>query len=131
IGASVAGMGHETILRRYGILAGTLTCLTLLAWHLPPPLGLVPAVVGFVIAIAVSRLWGWVEDDRALAAMTEYRYDAPYRVGFREDFRDETLLGFIFLFLLLPISMMQLHEGKVFGSELFAGADHKSFFEWF
>jgi hypothetical protein len=66
-----------------------------------------------------------------LAAMTEYRYDAPYRVGFREDFRDETLLGFIFLFLLLPISMMQAHEGEIFGPGLFDRADGKSFLEWF
>lgn len=131
IGASVAGMGHETTLRRYGLLAGTLTCLTLLAWHLPPPLGLVPASVGFVIAISVSRLWSWVEDDRALAAMTEYKYDAPYRVGFREDFRDETLLGFIFVFTLLPISMMQAHVGNAFGPNLFDGAENKSFLEWF
>ena len=131
IGASVAGMGHETTLRRYGLLAGTLTCLTLLAWFLPPPLGLVPAGLGFVIAISVSRLWSWVEEDRALAAMTEYRYDAPYRVGFREDYRDETLLGFMFVFTLLPITMMQLHVGQVFGPNLFAGATGKTYLEWF
>lgn len=131
IGASVAGMGHDTIPRRYGLLAGTLTCLTLLAWYLPPPLGLIPAVIGFVLAISVSRLWSWVEEDRALAAMTEYKYDAPYRVGFREDFRDETLLGFIFVFTLLPISMMQAHFGQVFGPNLFYGAENKSFIEWF
>lgn len=131
IGAAVAGMGHETVLRRYGLLAATLTCLTLLAWYLPAPLGLVPAVLGFVIAISVSRLWSWVEDDRALAAMTEYKYDAPYRVGFREDFRDETLLGFMFLFILLPIMMMQAHVGQIFGPGLFDGAENKTFFDWF
>jgi hypothetical protein len=131
IGAGVAGMGHETVLRRYGLLAGSLTCLTLLALYLPPPLGLVPATLGFVMAISVSRLWSWVEEDRALAAMTEYRYDAPYRVGFREDFRDETLLGFIFVFILLPIAMMQAHVGQVFGPLLFDGAEDKSFLEWF
>jgi hypothetical protein len=130
IGASVAGMRQDGMLKRYTLLAVTLTCLTLLAWYLPPPLGLIPAFMGFVLAMAVSRLWGWVEEDRALASMTEYKHDAPYRVGFREDFRDETLLGFAFVFGLVPIAMMQAHVGAFFGPHLFEDADNQSFLGW-
>ncbi len=130
IGAGVVGMGHENAIVRYSVLAGSLGCLCLLGWFLPPPLGLAPCLFAFVFAVSVSRLWSWVEDDRALAAMTEYRATAPYRVGFREDFRDETLLGFIFVFLLVPVAMMQAHEGA-FAEQLFKHADNQPFEVWF
>ncbi len=131
VGAGVAGMGQRKVGARYLILAGSLICLCVLAWYLPAPLGLLPAFVGLVIAVSVSRLWAWVESDRALAAMTEYRLNAPYRVGFREDFRDEAMLAFAFVFILLPIAMMQAHTGRVFGETLFDGAEHRSFLDWF
>jgi len=102
-----------------------------MGWFLPAPMGLLPAFIAFVLAISVSRLWGWVEEDRALAAMTQYRSDNQYKVGFKQDYRDETLLGFIFVFSLVPIIMMQLHVGKVFGPALFKNADTTSFLPWF
>jgi hypothetical protein len=131
IGAGIAGMEHREPATRYTILVGTLLSLAILGWCLPPPLGLLPVVLGFVIAISVSRLWSWVEEDRALAAMTDFSATAPYRIGFREDYRDETLLGFIFVFALVPIAMMQAHEGKIFGEELFANAQDRPFLQWF
>ncbi|MDP3739301.1 MAG: hypothetical protein Q8R02_18070 [Hyphomonadaceae bacterium] len=131
IGSSVAGMGQETTLLRYATLAGSLLCLTVLAWNLPPPLGLVPAFLGFLLAISVSRLWSWVEEDRSLATMTDYNHNAPYRIGFREDYREEALLGFVFVFSLLPIAMMQAHEGQFFGPGMFVVPDDTGFFGWF
>lgn len=131
IGTHLLGMAQVNALTRFGIQIVTLTCLCLLAWLLPAPLGIVPACLGFILAVSVSRLWSWVEDDRALAAMTEYSRTAPYRVGFREDYRDETLVGFIFVFLLVPAAMMQAHNGQLFGPALFANADGKSFIDWF
>ena len=130
VGANICGMGHRSTSARYAILAGQLTCLALLGWWLPAPYGLLPCFVAFVLAVSVSRLWSWVEEDRSLAAMTEYRQASPYRIGFREDFRDETLLGFIFVFALVPIAMMQAHTGDVFGPELFKNADDKGFGSW-
>lgn len=111
LGSHVAGADHLKTRSRYLILGLTLICLTLLAWFLPTPLGLLPVVLGLTLALSLSRLWSWVEDDRDMAAATQYSPLAPQRVGFREDFRDETLLGFIFVLLLLPIGMMQAHEG--------------------
>jgi hypothetical protein len=131
IGTHVLGMAHVRPLVRFSIQIATLSCLCVLAWLLPAPLGIVPALAGFILAVSVSRLWSWVEDDRALAAMTEYSRTAPYRVGFREDYRDETLVGFIFVFLLVPAAMMQAHNGQLFGPELFNNADGKSFADWF
>ncbi len=131
VGAHVAGMGHRSMAMRYLTLAGSLAALCVMGWYLPAPYGLIPTFLVFVLAISVSRLWSWVEEDRALAAMTEYRTTAPYRLDFREDFRDETLLGFIFIFLAAPIAMMQAHNGSVFGPELFSNAEERSFADWF
>lgn len=130
LGAAMMGMGHQGVLMRYVVLVGTMTALCLMGWYLPPPLGLVPALLGFVFAMSVSRLWNWVEEDRALAAMTEYSPLAPYRLDFREDYRDETLLAFVFVFLLAPIAMMQANDGGVFGPHLFNNADGRHLGEW-
>lgn len=130
IGAAVVGMGHQGMAMRYIVLVGTMAALAFMGWYLPPPLGLFPAFAGFILAISVSRLWNWVEDDRALAAMTEYSLVAPYRLDFREDYKDETLLAFAFVFIFAPIAMMQANDGGVFGPHLFANADGRHLNEW-
>lgn len=122
IGSHVAGADHLKTRSRYGVLITTLGCLALLAWFLPPPLGLTPVVIGLVVALSLSRLWAWVEEDRDMASITGFSPLAPQRVGFREDFRDETLLGFIFVLVLLPIAWMQADSGV---TQIFQqGPDH-------
>lgn len=111
LGSHVAGADHLKTRSRYGILIATLGCLATLAWFLPPPLGLTPVVIGLVLALSLSRLWAWVEEDRDMASITGFSPLAPQRVGFREDFRDETLLGFIFVLVLLPVAWMQADQG--------------------
>jgi hypothetical protein len=130
IGAHAAGMEHRKTRTRYFILASTQTSLCVLAWFLPPPLGLLPAALGFVLALSISRLWSWVEDDRALAVITRFNPKAPIRVGFREDFRDETLLAFIFVLILIPIAMMQAHVSQMFGGPLFENSQENKFGAW-
>jgi hypothetical protein len=111
VGAHAAGMEHREIGSRYFVLAATMFVMAVLAWTLPAPLGLVPAGIGLLLALSVSRLWSWVEDDRNLASITGYNPDAPVKVGFREDFRDETLLGFVFVLVIIPIALMQADKG--------------------
>lgn len=130
IGAHAAGMEHRKTRTRYFILVCTQSSLCVLAWFLPPPLGLLPASLGFILALSISRLWSWVEDDRALAVITRFSPKAPIRVGFREDFRDETLLAFIFVLILIPIAMMQAHASQVFGGPLFDNSSNDRFGPW-
>jgi hypothetical protein len=130
IGAHAAGMDHHTMSARYVVLGGTLFCLSILAWCMPAPFGLIPAAIGFVLALSVSRLWSWVEEDRTLAAITRFNPDAPQRIGFGEDYRDEALLGFIFVLVLIPIAMAQADAGKVFGRDLFEGAGKADLGPW-
>lgn len=122
LGSHVAGADHLKTRSRYGILIATLGCLATLAWFLPAPFGLVAVVIGLIVALSLSRLWAWVEEDRDLASITGFSPLAPQRVGFREDFRDETLLGFIFVLLLLPMAWMQADTGV---TQIFQqGPDH-------
>lgn len=122
LGSHVAGADHLKTRSRYGILMTTLGCLAALAWFLPAPFGLAAVVIGLVVALSISRLWAWVEEDRDMASITGFSPLAPQRVGFREDFRDETLLGFIFVLLLLPMAWMQADTGVV---QIFQqGPDH-------
>ena len=118
IGAHAAGMEHRHMGSRYFVLAGTMLTLAVLAWNLPAPIGLIPAAIGLLLALSVSRLWSWVEDDRNLASITRFNPDAPIKVGFREDFRDETLLGFVFVLVIIPIALMQADKG-LFNLKLF------------
>lgn len=134
IGAVMVGMEHRNMWSRYLVLAATLGCLAVNGWFLPAPHGLVPALIALILALAVSRLWSWVEDDRALAALTGFNRDAPYRTEMREDYRDETLLGFIFVFALMPIIMYQIHHSPAFadnGGIFFVPEDQQhSFIDW-
>lgn len=123
IGAHVAGADHREWQSRYAVLGGALVCLAVMAWFLQPPWGLAPMGLGLVVALSVSRLWSWVEEDRNIASITKFNPLAPQRVGFREDFRDETILGFLFVLILIPIGMMQAHQSRVFGDYLFRSAD--------
>jgi len=132
--AVMSGMEHRTLAARYGILITMLVSLCLLGWYLPPQWGLIPCALGIVAAVSVSRLWSWVEDDRALAALTDFKPTTPYRTAMREDYRDETLLGFLFVFFLIPIMMRDAHGSQLFGHDMFTlpkGEAQTHFLDWF
>ena len=131
--AVMSGMEHRTLAARYGILITMLVSLCLLGWYLPPQWGLIPCALGIVAAVSVSRLWSWVEDDRALAALTDFKPTTPYRTAMREDYRDETLLGFLFVFFLIPVMMNDAHWSGLFGADMFnlpKGGETR-FLDWF
>lgn len=133
VGSGMAGMEHRNIWSRYVFLSSILTCLSVLGWFLPSPLGLIPSTLALTLAISVSRLWSWVEEDRALAALTNFNRNAPYKTELREDFRDETLLGFIFVFGLMPIIMYQMHHAPYYSPDgLFHVSENQqhSFLAW-
>lgn len=119
--APVLGISHRDTTLRYVVIIGTMLVLSLMGLYLPSPYGLIPTFLGFGLAIAVSRTWNWVEEDRALAALTNYKATAPYQTDMREDYLDETLLAFAFVFLLAPIAMMQAN-GTVPGNAAIPGA---------
>lgn len=131
IGAHVAGAGHTSAVDRYLVIASTQICLAVMAWNLPDPLGLIPAFIGFTLALSVSRLWAWVEEDRNLALITQYRQGVPQRVGFKEDYRDEAIFGFMFVLVIVPIALKQADAGRLFDLQYFEAADHNDLVPWF
>lgn len=130
IGAQVAGAGHNNPLARYAILGGTQLCLAAMTWFLPDPLGLITAFLGFTLALSVARLWAWVEEDRHLALITQFKANSPRRIGFKEDYRDEAIFGFIFVLALIPMALKQADAGQLFNFQYFTGANHNDPVPW-
>jgi hypothetical protein len=131
IGAHVAGASHNDPTARYSVLAGTQVCLAVMTWFLPDPLGLIPAFISFTLALSVSRLWAWVEEDRNLAMITQFNSNAPRRIGFKEDYRDEAIFGFMFVLAIIPMALKQADAGHLFNLTYFQNADHADPTPWF
>jgi hypothetical protein len=104
--AGSAGVTQRWLALRYGILLSVMGASTALGFILSPPYGLIPLAWGFLVAISISRRWGWVEEDRDLY-MLNRSVGAHLRVGFGEDLRDEALLSFTFMFVLIPLALRQ------------------------
>ncbi len=129
--AGAMGASQERGALRYGLLVGHLIPSAILGWFLPAPWGLVPLAWAFIGAMAVARRWAWVEEDRE-NAMLNRKFEGPHiKVGFAQDLRDEALLGFMSLFLLVPLALRQMHIA--FGGNLFVintGASADDLIAW-
>ncbi len=130
IGAQVAGAGHNNPYARYTVLAGTQLSLAVMTWFLPDPLGLITAFIGFTLALSVARLWAWVEEDRHLALVTQYKANTPRRIGFKEDYKDEAIFGFIFVLALIPMALKQADAGQLFNLHYFSNANYDEPVPW-
>ncbi len=109
--AGAAGVTQKSLFVRYLSLFGTLGACAVMGYWLEPPWGLAPLAWGFLVAIAISRRWAWIETDRELA-MLNRRFVGPHlRIGFGQDLRDEALLSFAFLLLLVPLGLRQAQIG--------------------
>lgn len=105
--AGGAGATQSSIFIRYVMLLGTLGACAAMGYWLEPPWGLVPLAWGFLVAVAISRRWAWIETDRELA-MLNRRFVGPHlRIGFGQDIRDEALLSFASLLILVPLALRQ------------------------
>jgi len=105
--AGAAGVTQGSLRVRYAALFSTLGACAVMGYWLEPPWGLAPLAWGFAVAIAISRRWAWIEADRELA-MLNRRFVGPHlRIGFAQDLRDEALLSFSSLLLLVPLALRQ------------------------
>lgn len=129
IGAEVAGATAQSSSVRYALIAGTQSSLAVMAWSLPDPLGLIPASVGFILALSVLRLWAWAEEDQNRAWLRKLSPNVSRRVVAR-DHGPDAILGLMFLLLLIPIALKQADAGQLFGQRFFDGADHSDPMPW-
>lgn len=119
--AGGAGAAQPWLLVRYTFLLCSILPCALLGYWLPAPWGLIPIAWGFVVAIAISRRWAWIEDDREIYMLNRRYNGAHVRVGFAQDLRDEALLSFMSMFFLVPLALRQAHLWSVAsGAPLFA-----------
>lgn len=105
---------------RYLYLAAYLVPLGVMGYWLPAPYGLVPIAWALLAAIAISRRWSWIEEDRETAMLNARFRGDHLKVGFDQDLRDEALLGFMAMFFLLPLALRQAHEwGQLLNAPVF------------
>lgn len=89
-------------------IVGMLLPLSALGFALPAPTGLLPIGIAVLLILAMGRRWSWVEDDREKALRLQTTRSDKFRIGFNNDMRDEALLGYAFLFVLVPLALRQI-----------------------
>jgi hypothetical protein len=100
-----------------------------MGYWLEPPWGLVPLAWGFLVAIAISRRWAWIETDRELAMLNRRFVCGHLRIGFAQDMRDEALLSFASLLILVPLARRQAQiaalgaDFELFNTDMAAARD--------
>lgn len=109
-GAVQAPDGRHGLGWHHALIIGILGPLTLLGFGLPQPWGLVPIGAAFLFALSIGRRWAWVEGDRETASRLRTTKGKDIHVGFSNDLRDEALLGYSFLFVLVPLTLFQLNQ---------------------
>ncbi|NIR62091.1 MAG: hypothetical protein GWO02_22710, partial [Gammaproteobacteria bacterium] len=119
--ASLVGARLRGPLLRYlwggGIILGAMAA----ALFAPRPWGLWAALAGIAAVVAVVRRWSWIEADRDTFIIERGAREGAIRVGFREDLRDEALLGIVCLFALIPLLLRQVQiETCAAGSPAFS-----------
>ncbi|MDP3736391.1 MAG: hypothetical protein Q8R02_03320 [Hyphomonadaceae bacterium] len=107
--APLAGVTQARTRHRYGVMLTYMLTCGVLGWYVPAPFGLAPIAFAFALAIAISRRWSWVEDDRALTLRNPGYSQDQLRVGVEQDLRDEALLALLSLLVFVPLAMRQVH----------------------
>lgn len=105
--------------------------LTGLGFILAPPYGLIPIGFGMIMVIGLGRRWAWIEEDRETASRLLKTESPEIQIGFDNDLKDEALLGYASLFLLVPLALHQINgwqTGVFEFSEAAAGTN--PFFIW-
>lgn len=128
--APLTGATQHGPLVPHGFVILSLVPLTALGFILPQPYGLAPIALGMLMVIALGRRWAWIEEDREIASRLLRTDGKEIQIGFENDLKDEALLGYAFLFILVPLALHQING--VFHA--FTGADgapiSDPFFAW-
>lgn len=107
----VAPLGGVTLnnpILRYGCLFGELFAAGILTWFCPAPFGLLGAFWVFILVFGVVRRWGWIEHLR-LAKHQDPDTTDSRKIKQIVDLRDEAMTSLLFLVLVVPLAMRQVH----------------------
>ncbi|MHA7859638.1 MAG: hypothetical protein ACX94D_16260 [Henriciella sp.] len=105
--------------------------LSAMGFVLAAPFGLIPISLAALIALALGRRWAWVEDDRETASRLQSTDPgkADIKVGFDDDLKDEALLGYASLFVLVPLALYQI-QGAMGVFEATSASTGNPFIDW-
>lgn len=91
-----------------------LSLLSILGLVIPRPYGLLPILLGILLAVSLGRRWAWIEEDRETASRLERTSGPNIHLGFENDLKDEALLGYAGLFVLVPLTLYQIQDITLF-----------------
>ncbi|MEM7660773.1 MAG: hypothetical protein AAF292_00885 [Pseudomonadota bacterium] len=103
--ANSAGMALQSPYSRHAVLISVLIPSAILAWYLPKALAFVPLAWALIVILAIARQWSWVEEDREVAMLNRSFDPKDLRIGFAQDQRDEALIGFAAMLLIIPVAL--------------------------
>lgn len=129
--ANALGANSTHWIARFALLLGSLIPCAVLGWWLPAPFGLIPLTLALVGSVAIARRWAWMEEDRENVMLARKFQGDHIRVGFAQDLKDEALVGFAVLFVIVPIALRQLHltfQGQAF--EIGSAGDINELLAW-
>jgi hypothetical protein len=110
MGVTQAKDGKHGIGFHHLYVIAIMSALTFLGFVLPEPTGLLPIALAFLFALAIGRRWSWVEADRETASRLRTDKSKDIHIGFGNDLRDESLIAYLFLFILLPLALYQIND---------------------
>lgn len=112
------------------VLIAMMMPLCALGFILASPFGLIPIAIGMLIVLALGRRWAWLEDDRETASRLQSTEGKEIHVGFENDLKDEALLGYAWLFILVPLALNQLQEWTHSFRPIEGAASGNAFVDW-
>jgi hypothetical protein len=104
--------------------------LTALGFILAPPYGLMPIGLGMIMVMGLGRRWAWIEEDRETASRLLKTESPEIQVGFDNDLKDEALLGYASLFLLVPLALHQINGWQTDAFLIDSAREGNPFFAW-
>ncbi len=107
--APLTGATQHGPLVPHSFVIFSLLPLTALGFILPEPYGLAPIALGMLMVISLGRRWAWIEEDREIASRLLRTDGKEIQIGFENDLKDEALLGYAFLFILVPLALHQIN----------------------
>jgi hypothetical protein len=121
-GATQNGVPHILVLV-------TVIALSALGYVIAAPYGLLPIILATMLIIGLGRRWAWIEEDRETASRLETQDGSEIHIGFSNDLKDEALLGYASLFVLVPLILFQLQSWTGTFTET-GSSTGNAFYDW-
>jgi hypothetical protein len=108
--APLSGATQRGFMVPHALVVLVILPLSAMGFVLAAPYGLLPIGLAALIALSLGRRWAWVEEDREIASRLQSTNpeNSDIKVGFDNDLKDEALLGYASLFVLVPLALYQI-----------------------